>query len=351
VRGFRNFALLLTVSVSAAGQTIQLADGVFKIAGWRADTARKDWSAIFAVYAGPGDVPPMLGSYSVEADLLQFRPRFPLASGIRYRAVFRPAVGPVVEAFFDGPTRSAAASTRVDRVYPSAAVLPGNVLKLYILFSAPMSRGEAWKRIRLLDENGRPIKGAFLEIDQELWDPEFKRLTVLFDPGRIKRDLAPNLQMGQPIVEGRSYTLAVDREFPDARGVPLAEGFHKLFRGGPVDRTGPDPAQWRITAPQAASKNSLLVRFPKPLDYALLHRAIEVSGTSGPVRGTVALDRGETLWIFTPAEPWKSGGYKLAIDPTLEDLAGNRIGRAFDRNEGERSLAPDGKVFLSFEIR
>jgi hypothetical protein len=352
VTGFRGLALLLIFAASGAGQTIQLVNGVFKIAGWRADAGRKDWSAIFAIYAGSSDAPAMLGTYSVEAGVLQFRPRFQLAPGVRYRAVFRPAAGPpVVEAWFDGPKRPDQASTRVLHVFPSAGVLPSNVLKFYIVFSAPMSRGEAWNRIHLLDEAGRPMQGAFLEIDQELWDPDFRRLTVLFDPGRIKRDLAPNLQLGVPVVDGRRYTLAIDRDFPDAHGLALAEGFRKPFRGGPVDRTPLDPGRWRITAPPAASRTPLSVRFLKPLDYALLERTIDVLGVAGPVPGTVALGREETEWEFTPAEPWKSGGYKLAIDTALEDLAGNRIGRPFDRNESDRRLAPEGKVLLPFEIR
>jgi len=351
VRAFRGFALLLALVGSAAGQTIQLVDGVFRIAGWRADTSTKDWSAIFRVYVATSDVPQMLGTYSVDAGILQFRPRFPLAAGIRYRAVFRPPAGPMVEASFDGPKRPDAVSTRVERVFPSASVLPANLLKLYIIFSAPMSRGEAWKRIHLLDENGHPIGGAFVEINQELWDPEFRRLTVLFDPGRIKRDLAPNLQMGAPIVEGRRYAIAIDREFLDARGMPLAEAFRKPFRGGLADRVPPDPARWRITPPPAGSRNPLSVQFPKPFDSALLQRTLEVMGSAGPVPGTIALARDETEWIFTPANPWKGGGYRLAIDTALEDLAGNRIGRAFDRNEGDRKLAPEGKVFLPFAVR
>jgi hypothetical protein len=346
VKLLRSFALLLAAIASAAGQTIQLAGGVFKVTGWRAEGEGKDWSAIFSVYAAAGDAP-MLGAYSVEGGVLQFRPRFPLAAGVRYRAVFRPASGPTVEASFDGPARAAEAAAHVEHVFPSAAVLPANLLKLYVVFSAPMSRGEAWKRIHLLDDAGRPVKGAFLEIDQELWDPEFRRLTVLFDPGRIKRDLAPNLQMGVPIVEGHKYTLAVDREFLDGHGNPLAEVFRKSFRGGAAERTPPDPATWKIVTPAAGSRNALVVRFPKPLDYALLMRTIGVAG----VRGTVAVDREETEWVFAPDAPWKSGAHRLAIDTTLEDLAGNRIGRAFDRNEGDRVRAPEGKVFLPFEIR
>ncbi len=347
---FRSAAVLLALAAGAAGQTIRLEDGVFRVANANLDRTRKDWSSVFSVYAGAGDVPAMAGSYSVEGGVLVFRPLFPLSPGVQYRAVFRAASGPVT-AVFDGPKRAGESAARVVHIYPSANVLPSNLLKIYIVFSAPMSRGEAWKRIHLLDSNGTAVKGAFLEIDQELWDPEMRRLTVLFDPGRIKRDLAPNLQMGVPILEGRQYTLAIDRGFPDARGFPLAEGFRKSFRGGPADRTAPDPANWKIEAPAASTRDPLKVSFPKPMDYALVQRTIEVADTSGAIRGTVGLARDEMEWNFTPAEPWKSGTYRLWISTTIEDLCGNRIGRLFDRNEGDRNRAPDGKIFRGFNIK
>ena len=67
-------------------------------------------------------------------------------------------------------------------------------------------------------------KYEFVEIQQELWDTNNTRLTVLFDPGRIKRGVLPNEQLGPPIVDGKHYTLLIDRGWQDARGVPLARG-------------------------------------------------------------------------------------------------------------------------------
>jgi hypothetical protein len=63
----------------------------------------------------------------------------------------------------------------------------------------------------------------------------------------------------------------------------------------------------------------------------LLSHAIQVMGPDGKVvAGTQAIDRGETRWTFTPAVKWAAGEYQLQVDTALEDLAGNRIGRAFD---------------------
>lgn len=356
MRVFRNaFLLLLALCCGAAAETIQLVDGVFKVEGIGKDRLPKDWPPVFAVYAGSATTA-MLGTYEFASGVLQFHPRFPLASGVRYRAVFHlPGTAPI-EAFFDGAPRPVESTTRVEHIFPSADILPANTLKLYIVFSAPMSRGEAWGHIHLLDEGGKPIDGAFLEIDQELWDPQMRRITVLFDPGRIKRDLAPNLQMGLPLIEGRKHTVAVDREFMDARGAPLASAFRKAFRAGPVDRAPLDPAQWRIVAPQAGTRIELRLELPKPLDYALLRRTITVHGPGGAtprdeITGAVSIGRDETEWSFVPSTPWKRGSHRLSIDNTLEDVAGNRPGRAFDRNDGDREKSPRGGILLPFEIR
>ncbi len=272
----------------------------------------------------------MLGSYTVESASLVFRPRFPLAPGMRYRAVFHAAGQTPAEAVFDIPKLDTAPSTRVEHVYPSTDLLPDNQLKFYLYFSAPMGRGGAWRHIHLLDQSGSPVDLPFLEIDQELWDRDYRRLTVLFDPGRIKRGLLPREEAGPAIEAGKQYTLVIDRDWQDARGVSLLEGSRKSFRVGPADRTPPDPSRWRLSAPAAGTSTALVVSLPKPMDYALLLRLLDVSGPDGPVAGAAAIDHDEMRWTFTPREPWKAGDYRLLVDTALEDLAGNRIGRPFD---------------------
>jgi hypothetical protein len=318
--------------------SIQFDGAVFKVAGWTppASPPAKGWPSIFAVYAGAAGVPPLEGAYAVESGALVFHPRFPISPGVRYRAVFQsPAGGAAIEKTFDGPRRDTTPSARVEHVYPSADVLPSNQLRLYIYFSAPMSRGESGLRIQVLDENGKVLEGIFLP-GEELWDPNYRRLTMTFDPGRIKRGLTSNMKVGPPIAEGQRYTLAIDREWKDARGVPMVAGFRKIFRGGPAKRDPPDPRQWRVNAPRAGGSDALTVVFPSPMNYALLQRMLQVANARGAVSGTVSADRQETEWRFTPQEPWKAGDYQLVVDTGLEDLAGNHIGQAFDIDVFER---------------
>ena len=330
-------ALFLTQLATAQKISIRLEDSTFKVVGWQDNTVPANgWSSIFTVHAGAADNPPVLGSYALENGALVFHPRFPVSPGVTYRAVFRPPQAPPVEAVFEAPRRAVAAATRVEHVYPSTDLLPENQLKFYVTFSAPMDRGEAWRHIHLLDRNGAPVDLPFLEIDQELWDREHRRLTILFDPGRIKRGVTPRQEVGPAIESGKRYTLVIDRDWKDARGERLENEFRKSFRAGPADRSPLDPSRWHVVAPHAASSRTLVVNFPKPLDYALLLHTIEVSGPSGHVAGEVVIAHNEAQWRFTPVHPWEAGEYELIIDTGLEDLAGNRIGRAFDVDTFER---------------
>jgi hypothetical protein len=315
----------------AANISIQLDGGVFRVNGWTATAEPPEgWTSVFSVYAGVGDVQSMLGTYAVLDHVLTFHPRFPITAGVHFHAVFQVS-GTRVEASFDGPPVATNALTRVERIYPSTNVLPSNALRFYIYFSAPMSRGEAWPHIHLIDaDTNRAVEIPFLELDQELWDQNNQRLTVLFDPGRIKRGLVPTNTIGPAIVEGKHYKLIIDREWHDARGVNLVEEFEKPFLGGPSDRLIPDPAKWRVSAPKAGTTDPLIILFPKPMDYVLLQRMIGIFDQRGEISGKITVDHDETEWRFTPHEAWKHGSYRIDADNTLEDISGNHLDRPFD---------------------
>jgi len=344
----------------------QGAHPIFKVVGWdqigqistqAARFGTDQWQALFAVYVDSGSLddalPPILGSYRIESEALIFQAWFPLQPGLRYRAVFTSASEPVIRRF-DIPKSEATVSTTVEHVYPSTDRLPENQLKFYLHFSAPMSRGEAYSRIHLLDERGDPVDLPFLELDQELWDREGKRLTLLFDPGRIKRDLVPHEEVGTSIKEGESYTLVIDRDWRDARGKSLKQDFKKFFSVVAADRETPDPQRWLLNAPQAGSVQPLSLEFPEPMDHGLLMRLLEVMDPQGNfVEGSIQVDRQETRWRFTPQEPWRAGDYSLSVDTTLEDLAGNRINRPFEVDVFERveERITTTTVSLPFKVR
>ena len=289
------------------------------------------------VDTGSADLPPLLGSYAVEGSVLTFTPRFPLREGTSYRVVFDSGSGRA-ERTFDVPEAKAGPPTAVEEIYPTTDLLPENQLKFYLHFSAPMSRGEAYLRVHLLDESGERIALPFLELDQELWDPTGRRLTIFFDPARVKRGLLPHEEAGVPIEAGKSYTLVVEKEWSDARGKPLQSGFRKPFRVGPADREPPRLKDWIVSTPRAGTRDPVIVEFPEPLDNALLRRLIRIVTATmrNPVDGEIVIDRHEMRWRLTPSTPWQAGRYFVEVVTILEDLAGNTLERPFEVDVFER---------------
>jgi hypothetical protein len=316
-------ALLLSQAGVAASVSIQLDNGAFKVTGWTAPEPVGGWASIFTVSTGR-DLPPLFGAYSMEGGSLTFRPRYPLASGVTYYAAFHPPGSAPVEATFHGPQAAAAPEARVTAMYPSSRVLPANQLKLYIVFSAPMQGGDFWPSIQLIDQDGKPAYLPF--VGQELWNRDNTRLTLIFDPGRIKRGVKPNVDLGPVLVEGKRYTLIIDREFKDVNGRLMAEPFRHEFAVGTDERRAVDTALWKLSPPKAGTRDPLVIRFDRPLDYALLSDVFQIPGVSG----MATIGPGETEWRFQPTQLWRTGEYQVVIDMALEDLAGNRIGRAFD---------------------
>ena len=298
------------------------------------------WNKLFSLLTGEAaDLPAVTGDYAVQKDRLVFTPRYPLRKGLAHRVVFSPGAlpgaadadaTPIVKRF-SLPKPRISATTSVARVYPSGNKLPENLLKFYLEFSAPMRQGDVYQYIKLRRTDGTLVDLPFLELDEELWDNTGTRLTLLIDPGRIKRGLKPREDVGPVLQEGESYTLRIDAKWPDAQGNPLIKPFAKHFKVGPPDEQQPDPKRWKLTAPPAETDQSLVVEFPEPLDHAMLHRVLRVVDSQGkPLKGKILVDRGETRWQFQPSAAWTAGHYRIVIDTTLEDRAGNSIGRPFD---------------------
>jgi hypothetical protein len=326
----------------------------------------KVWPQRFGVYVvdvGKPAAAPLLGAYAIEGDAVIFQPRFALRPGLTYRATFK-FVGKLddgnkdaIDAVVEIPADALRPPAIVEAVYPNGDRLPENLLKFYIHFSAPMSRGEAYDRLHIVDvadpAKPREVPDAFLRLGEELWDTSGQRFTLLFDPGRIKRGLTPNQEMGAPLVASRRYALVVDQEWRDAHGQPLAQNFRKEFEVASFDDEQPDPRAWKLHIPQAGDTEPLMATFPEPLDHALLEHSLMIKDAAGEeIDGVgVPLER-DTSWLFQPTKPWRPGDYQLVIDPILEDLAGNSVGRAFETQA--REIVDDGTsaeaVTLPFKI-
>lgn len=279
------------------------------------------------------DLPPTAGRLRQDGDDLSFVPRFGFVDGTTY--VVR--AGGVVVATLTRPRPERPSSTEVVDIYPTTDEVPRNLLRCYVQFSAPMAQGYVADNVRLVDDAGDTIDGALLPADHELWDADRVRLTVLLDPGRIKRGLAG----GSALHSGASFRLVVDPGFLDAQGIPLRSGSERRYRVGSDERRRIDPGQWILSTPPDGSREPLVVEFDRPLDHGLLAHCLQAIGPDGhPVDGVGAIDPAERAWRLTPSHPWSSATYHLVVNPILEDLAGNSVVRVFDRDLSRPEDAP-----------
>ncbi len=330
-------ALLTALCALAAPPAVRREGPFFRISGVSNESE-------VSVYVGEGDVPPVLGTFTMNGADLLFRPRYELEKTVASRVVVQGR-----EFRFPAEMQALPRTTVVEKVYPSGPEIPANQLKFYIHFSAPMHPGEAWENLKLLDHKGKVVELAFIEIDQELWDREARRLTVLFDPGRIKRGVLPREEIGAALEPGATYTLVASPVWRDARRVPIRAEFRHTFKVVPEDRTPIDPAKWRITSPAAGTREPLVIDFGEPLDAALALRLITVPTTPG----SAELANAERQWRYTPESPWPATRQTIQIDTALEDLAGNKVGRPFDIDTFDRVTVRTnrGQVTLSFQPR
>ena len=163
-----------------------------------------------------------------------------------------------------------------------------------------------------------------------MWNADRTRYTVFFDPGRQKRGILPNREMGESLVAGRKYTLRISRDWLDGNGQPLRETFERRFTVGPPDRSPLDVAAWTITAPREGTRERADGGLPgiarsraaAARDWRpARRRAAGRTGAGRRARNALDDDAGRAV---------AAGRYELIALGILEDLAGNRIGRAFE---------------------
>ena len=305
-------------------------------------------------------LPAVSGRYLFCDDEVRFIPTFPFDSGVKYRAIFDPQpIGCELPEdsleleFTFPPGENATPATEVRHIFPSCELLPENLLRFYVCFSNSMQRGRALQEISLLDSEGQRVADALYRPPVELWDRTMRHLTVLLDPGRLKRWVGPNVELGPPLKAGQQYTLEVGSGMIDAHGRPLRERFCKEFVAGDPVREHISVETWKLMPPVTGSRQPLVVMFAAPLDWALLLHTITIAAPDGSViDGRIAVDQCERRWSFTPNSPWSSGVYQLRVGSSLEDVCGNTTTGPFDRplRKDEELATTANDSLLTFQL-
>jgi hypothetical protein len=217
-------------------------------------------------------------------------------------------------------------------VYPSAPVLPQNLLRMHVFFSEPPFVDTLMQAIRLLDDHGGVVARPFLDLQEGLWDATGTRLTLLLHPGRIKSGLASRRSQGPAIEQGQRYRLALD--LGSLFGSSVAEaGWHThAFSVGPALETGIVTTAWNISPIVPATTQPLRLNFGRSMDRLGLDGAFSVTAADDrPVPFTQEVGESEQWVLLTPQQPWQPEAHRIDVAAELEDVAGNRLSQAFEQ--------------------
>lgn len=287
------------------------------------------------------EAPSIAGNYRF-GEGIRFDPLIPFTRGLTYE-VF---AGATRIASFKIPLAETAGAPEVRTIHPEVDALPKNLLKFYIVFSQPMRTGQSAGSVVLIRNGKDTLRNSFLDLQPELWNDSNTVLTLWLDPGRVKRDLQPNLKLGEPLGDGIDYELIIKKQWQDQQGRDLQAVYRKKFRTGKRDTLSPDPKLWSLTIPVAESRQPLQIDCKEPLDHFLTPESLQILDKDGNlVKGDMVMGTGDRLAYFTPQEPWKNGKHTLVIEARLEDLAANNLNRLFDQDLMQKKRRPDESFY------
>ena len=166
-----------------------------------------------------------------------------------------------------------------------------------------MSRASALGFVRLVDDAGQEVPDALLELDVDLWNDDHTRYTVFFDPGRVKRGVRPNVELGRALRAGpplrhRGRRGVARRERPAAEvAVPA-----RVPRRASRSRRRSTPRDWRIEPPgrrhtRSAGGDVPLAAGPRPASARRRRRAARRRGRSRARSRSMPARR---RWSFVP---------------------------------------------------
>jgi hypothetical protein len=218
-------------------------------------------------------------------------------------------------------------------ILPAAEWLPANILRFYVHFSAPAEAVFEREQLRLLASDGDVIPDAFLILNEELWSPDGRRLTILMEPGRIKRGMGPDSKHPPALVPHDGYRLEISTG---------GQTHTKTFWVLPPMMEPLLEKNWQVAGARARSRSALEVTFDRMMDDAIaVDEVVILRSDSTRFDGVQSLTMDGRRLIFEPAKRWEDEEYRIIFSRRFEDMSGNRLGEALDHmvSQGQRSRA------------
>ncbi|HZY78905.1 MAG TPA: Ig-like domain-containing protein [Cyclobacteriaceae bacterium] len=286
----------------------------------------------------------ILGTQDIGSDVTTFFPVVPFERGQAYRVISDDE-----QFVFMVPRDTTAVAPRVLTSYPSCDTVPENLLKIYLQFDQPMMEGRSASYVALVDATTNDtVKGAFLDLQPELWNEDQTVLTLWLDPGRIKQDLIPNKTLGTVLNQNRTYALRVAAGWRSKSGLKTEE-YVRHFLTKERDVQKPDVTTWDVNA----SSLDVVIGFKETLDWSLLNSTVSIIKGNEKIAFKSSTNECEQELHLTPVEPLAPGEYTIKVESRLEDLAGNNLDRLFETVVTEGAQPSNEKLFhtLTFIVR
>jgi hypothetical protein len=237
-------------------------------------------------------------------------------------------------------------------VFPSAALIPANVLRFHFRFDEVQTVDVENDLVRLVDDHGIPVRHALLDVPGGIWSPSGNFLTQLVHPGRIKTGLASHDAYGMALQPGREYSIEIDQSALRADGTrssPEWCGVHRFQATLPLKQSIAI-GDWHVRAPRAGTLEPLLVTLDRALDRLSLESSFAIQDDAGVTRSlALEIAPGETAVRLSPGVPWRHDHYRLLISPQLEDVCGNRMDGAFEAGLDARQQTGPVPCAITFE--
>ncbi|WP_405206696.1 Ig-like domain-containing protein [Aquimarina sp. LLG6339-5] len=291
----------------------------------------------------------ILGKIQENQNTLSFTPVVPFGWNQKYTVVYNHTIN-----YFSLPVPEGYESLKILKVYPSTSNIPSNILKWYVKFSRPINENNIYKYIQFVDDSNKPIDRTILPLQNALISKDGTLLTIWIEPGRQKRNLIPNKQLGSVFIPQKKYRLVISEEIKDHNGVNMVKNFSKEFTTTVADRKKPNINNWEIKIPNIHSVSNLLINCEKPIDYGSSIGNIKILDSAGQlIDGIWELKKDETVVSFIPKRNWKKGNYTIIFGSSIEDLAGNNLNHVFDNEiqKTSKNNHPYKTYTLEFELK
>lgn len=269
----------------------------------------------------------ILGQANRNGDQVNFKPMVPLSFDTPYTLAYNDEIKYFVIKLPEDYERLA-----VVAIHPDSKEIPSNLLKWYVKFSRPINPSNIYDYFSIIDHEGAAIERAILPLESALISEDRKLLTLWMEPGRQKRGLLPNQELGTVLKIGQHYKLQIDHNLKDENGVRVQQSNPFEFKVIEPDRSKPDVNRWDISLPSIDSKMALVIAMDELMDYGSIIDHVHIYSKGVAVKGQWRQKIQEKQLEFIPINNWIGGGYSVIFDPAIEDLAGNNLFRLFDSN-------------------